>query len=108
MIYRVIFDDQWFRTIPACLIDSRVGTPIANQIGNVMQAYIEAKLAQIPPGGLTYKIETMNGVLVAVFVISNTGIFVFSVVRPAFQQFGEIIEQEISSFITGNDWVYDK
>lgn len=106
MIYRVIFDDQWFRTIPSCMIDARVGTPLAGATGFVIQGYIEKNLALVP-GNLTYKIETNNGVLVGVFVMKPDSTLVFSVIRSAFQQFGADITQEISNFIQGNNWVYD-
>lgn len=106
MTNRIIFDDQWYRTIPACMIDARVGTPYANAIGSVIQGYIDHNLT-LATGNLTYKIETMNGGLVGVFVLGRDGTFLFSVIRPAFQQFSEEIEQEISTFIQGNNWVYD-
>lgn len=106
MIYRIIFDDQWFRIIPSCMIDARVGTPLAGATGVVMQKIIDEKLVLVP-GNLPYKIENNNGVLVGVFVMKPDGTLIFSIIRPAFQQFEEDITQEISTFIGGNNWVYD-
>ena len=111
MMYRVIYDDQYFRTIPACMIDARVGTPLANATGAMMEEFIQPKVALIVPGVLPYKLESPNGNLAGVFALqtSSTGaVLLFSIIRPAFVEDQVNISQEIVNFIQGQDWVYDK
>ena len=110
MTYRVIYDDQWFRTIPSVMIDARAGTPLANATGAVMETYIQAQLALIIPGVLTYKIETNSGNLAGVFalnVVGNVATLLFSILRPAFIGDSDNITMEISTFIQGNYFLYD-
>lgn len=111
MSYRFIFDDMFNRTIPAVMIDARKGTPLANQIGNVIKGLTDAEVAKVVAGVLPYKIEALaNGGLVG-YITINTNLQPVSVyqqlIRPNFQQFIVQINQEISNFIKGNDWVYD-
>ena len=111
MIYRIIFDDQWFRTIPSCIIDNRVALGLGNARGSVIDKYIQSHLL-IGPGALTYKIETLNGNLAGVFVLQvhpmDGATILFSVIRPSFSAQNSEIMAEISTFILSNDWVYDK
>lgn len=110
MIYRVVYDDQFFRTIPACMIDSRVGAPLANATGAQMETYIQPMVEQIVPGVLPYKIETINGNLVGVFALEvGQGGYsvIFSIIRSGFQADIVNVNAEIGSFVASNNWVYD-
>jgi len=111
MTYRIIFDDQYFRTLPSCIIDNRVKLGLGNAIGSAIQAYIDSQVALVVPGVLPYKIETVNGNLTGVFALfvhpTDGATILFQVIRPGFQEDLTNIQAEISSFIQGNDWQYD-
>jgi S1-C subfamily serine protease len=112
MTYRIIFDDQYVRTIPSCIIEARKTNGLANAIGTVMESYIQSQIALIVPGVLPYKIETINGNLAGVFSLQTTAsglaTVLFSIIRPAFVADQSNITAEINTFIQSNNWVYDE
>lgn len=112
MTYRFIIDDQPFRTIPAVIIDSRAGTPLANQIGAVIKSYTDSQVALVTDSVIPYKIETGAGSLAGYFtlqVILGNQIAQLQqfVLRPAFKQFLSGISVQIDTFITTNNWKSD-
>jgi hypothetical protein len=110
MTYRTIWDDQYLRTIPSCIIEVRQTNGLANATGDVMETYIQSQISLLVPGTLKYKLETMNGNLAGVFALQVVGdvvTVIFSVIRPAFQSDLSNITAEINTFIQSNEWVYD-
>ncbi len=110
MTIRIIYDIEYSRTIPAVLIDSRKGTPLANQIGSVIKSATDAEVAKVVPGVIPYKLETMQGNLVgyiALQVASGAASVYLKGLRPAFQPFDADISSQINTFIISNIWVND-
>lgn len=112
MTYNFIFEDDFSRIISAVLIDARASIPeIANQVGTVIKAYTDSKVAQVNDNTITYKIETDLGVLAGYFTIqvntsNKTAVLDQFVLRPAFQGFTEI-QSQIVNFIQSGDWKPD-
>ena len=110
-MYRLIYDIDYSRIMPAVIIDARASIPaITNQIGSVIKAYTDAEVAKVTSKVVPYKIETDQGVLVGYFtirVIVGFGSLYQYQLRPAFVQFNTVISQEISNFIASDDWKFD-
>lgn len=112
MIYRFIYDDQPFRTIPGVLIDSRAGTPLANQIGTVIKAYTDGQVSLVTDNVIPYKVETDSGNLAGYFTLqvilgNQSAQMQQFVLRPGFKQFLSEISAQINTFITGGQWKPD-
>lgn len=107
-MYRFVFDIDYRRTIPACMIEARAGTPLANQIGSVIKGYTDAAVASVGPFTIAYKIETRHrGNLVGIFTLNLDGTGKIAtlgqfVLRPAFQVYNSIISGQIANFIQTN------
>lgn len=112
-MYRFVFDIDYRRTIPACMIEARAGTPLANQIGSVIKGYADAAVAAVGPFSIPYKIEVNHRAnLVGIFVLNVNGTGKIAtlgqfVLRPAFQKDLTTISQQISTFISNNLWGCD-
>lgn len=112
MTYSFIIDDQPFRTIPAVIIDSRAGTPLAHQIGTVIKAYTDSQVALVTDSVLVYKIESNLGNIAGYFTLqvilgNQTAQLQQFVLRPAFKQFLSEISAQIDTFITELQWKPD-
>lgn len=119
MTYTFIYEPDHLRIMPAVLFEARADIPeLKNQIGTVIKSYIDTQLALIKSNTIFYKIETELGVLAGYFVVEvNDVMLLFFVVkrprlltkrlRPAFKQFQEAIDLEISIFIQENKWEPD-
>lgn len=112
MAYFITFCDNWQRVIPMCIIENRANIPaIKNQIGSVIQDYIDSQLALITSEVLVYRVESENCNLAGFFAIQagapETGAVIMQVLRPAFQGFPEI-QKNINNFITENSWRFDQ
>jgi uncharacterized membrane-anchored protein YjiN (DUF445 family) len=99
----------------SCIIDNRALIPeIKNQIGSVINDYVEGKVALVDDKTIVYKIETTEVASLAGFfaikvdTTSKTATLLMKVLRPAFQQFDSIISVKISNFIYNNiEWQKD-
>ncbi len=111
MTFRLIYDTEYKRTIPAVLIDSRATIPaIATKIGVIIKTFTDWEVNQITSNVLPYKIETDKGNLCGYFTIRMNGqaAFLFQYqLRPAFVQFNTEISQQINIFIQQNIWRQD-
>jgi hypothetical protein len=112
MSYRIIYDGQYFRTWPSCIIDNRIALGLGNATGAQMEAYIQPQLAMVnPPTTLPYKLETINGNLAGIFLLnihpSDGATVLYQVIRPAFQSDLANVNAAISTFILNNDWQFD-
>lgn len=114
-MYNIVFEPDFSRIIPACIIDARASIPaIKNQIGDVIKEYTDSQLALINDNCITYKLETELGVLCGVFVINvdtenKTASLLMKELRPAFRtgQANIDISLIISNFIGNNLWTTD-
>lgn len=113
MINSFTYDDNFVRTIPACIIDGRSVNPaVAGQIGDVIQAFCNNEvLKAMPINVLTYKLETDNGNLMGAMtlrVVNGIASLFQLWLRAAY--LGNITEitGEIGTFITERDWVFDQ
>lgn len=112
MSYIIQYDQDYKRTIPACIIENRANIPeIRNQIGVVIKAYADAAVAQVTENVIPYKIITDLGALVGYFLIQisnmgQNGVKIAQVLRPQFQSFMEISEI-IDNFILTNSFLDD-
>lgn len=112
MKVRFIYDENYSRTIPACIIDARASiAAIKNQIGDVIKAYTDSQVKAVNQNTLPYKLETMDGNLAGYITLivdmTTEGCALGQkVLRPAFQGFMDIPTQ-ISTFITSNSWKID-
>lgn len=113
MSYRIVYNEEYRRVMPAVLIDSRANIDaIKTADGFSVKAYTDAQVALVTNTVIPYKIETNNGNLVGYFNLSVTtspksALILNTQLRPAFVQFNSEISQIISTFIISNDWQYD-
>lgn len=110
MNYKFIYLQEVNRVIPAVLIDARASIPeIANQVGAVIKAYTDSKVALVTDAVIPYRIETEEGNLAGYFVLQVLPKVEMQqfVVRPAFKQVLPIISAQINTFIQQNQWKAD-
>jgi hypothetical protein len=112
MINNFVFDEQFYRTIPASIIDGRgINPAVAGQIGSVIKEFCDTEVNKArAPGVLTYKLETINGNLIGAMtlqVVNGVAGLYQLWIRQAFQVNLSVIQAEISNFITGLTWNYD-
>lgn len=112
MINTFTYDEQYFRTIPACIIDGRKDNPnVYGQTGDVIKAFTDAEVAKASkPDVLKYKMETENGNLVGALTlkVENGSANLYQLwLREAFKVNISEITQDISIFITSLTWAYD-
>lgn len=114
-MYNIVYEPDFSRVIPACIIDARASIPtIKNQIGDVIKEYIDGQLALITDNCITYKIESESGVLAGVFVINvdtetKTATLLMKELRPAFRTWRMSLDISliISNFIANKLWEPD-
>ena len=112
MTFRIIYNQDYKRIIPAVLIDSRGLIPdIQETDGFATKNYTDSVVNMVNEDTVPYKIETDTGNLVGYFNIlvgiDGNASLMNSQIRPAFQNFDAEISQLIITFIASNDWVYD-
>ena len=112
MTYSLIYELDANRLIMAVVNDSRSVIPSLgpNADGNAVYAYSQGLIAQMVPGVILYRIETLNGNLGGVIALnSNPGSVgqVFLVLRPAALPFSSGISQIINTFIQQNTFLQD-
>jgi hypothetical protein len=112
MIFRIIYNQEYKRTIPAVLIDSRGSiSAIQTAGGFAVKAYTDSQVALVTDTIIPYKIETDLGNLAGYFNLqvkfNVTVTLKGKQLRPAFQQFDNQISQIINNFISSNDWKED-
>lgn len=110
MTVRIIYDIEYSRTIPATMIDSRKGTPLANQIGSIIKSSTDAEVAKVVSNVIPYKLESLQGNLVGYIglrIVDNAASVYLKGLRPAYQPFDADISNQINIFITSNVWVND-
>jgi hypothetical protein len=112
VINNFIYDDNYFRTIPACIIDGRNGNAaVSGQIGTVIKAFNDAEILKSrQPGVIPYKMETINGNLagyMSLQVSSGTASLYQLWLREAFKGNMAEIQEDISIFIASLSWMYD-
>ena len=111
--YRFIYEpSEYQRIIFAVNIDARATIPVlVNAIGDVIKAYCDTEVNKVKatPQVLFFRIESVQGVLAGYFSLfvkgqSNSARLYQFVLRPAFVQFNTQITNEITNFITSNEW----
>jgi hypothetical protein len=113
MSYRVIYNEEYRRVIPAVLIDSRANIAAIKTAGGfAVKAYTDSQVALVTDTVIPYKIETNEGNLAGYFNLSvstnpKSAVLLNAQLRPAFVQFNSEISQIISNFIISNDWQFD-
>lgn len=112
MIQTFTYDEQYFRTIPACIIDGRKGnSAVAVQPGYAIKAFTDNEVDKSSqPGVIPYKMETVNGNLVGYMSIKvdNGQPSLYQLwLREAFKVNSAQIISEIGIFIQGLDWQFD-
>lgn len=110
MIYNFIFCEEYKSLIWGVIADSRANIPsVKDQPGSIIKSYVDSQTALAVPGVVVYKIEAGSS-LAAYFLLSTApgAVSVISLqLRPAFVQFEQEINQNIATFISGNNWVFD-
>ncbi len=113
MSYRIIYNQEYKRVIPAVIIDSRANISAVRTAGGfAVKDYTDAQVALVTDAVIPYKIETGNGNLVGYFNLTvsdhpKAAVLLNAQLRPAFVQFNSEISQLISNFILSNDWQFD-
>lgn len=112
MINSFLYDDNFYRTIPACIIDGRAGNPaVSGQTGFVIKEFYDDEVSKArKPGVIPYKMETVNGNLIGFMSLKteNGSASLYQLwLRQAYKTSSDIINQEISIFITSRNWVFD-
>ena len=113
MINNFTYDENYYRTIPACIIDGRKDNPaVYGQIGDVIKAFTDIEVDKASKSGIIpYKMETINGNLVGFMSLEvkfNTASVYQLWLREAFKGKLAEIQQDISIFITSLSWTFDK
>lgn len=111
MVFRIIYNQEYKRVIPAVLIDSRGGiSAIETTGGYETKTYTDAQVALVTPTVIPYKIESGAGNLAGYFNLqvegSNAGLLVMQL-RPSFGELSAQISQIINNFIISNVWKED-
>lgn len=112
MIYKVTYNQEYKRVIPAVLIDSRGTIPAIQTVGGYeLKSYNDSQVAIVTDTVIPYKIETETGNLAGYFNVQTKSetraVLQGYQLRPAFQQFDAEILQIITNFIASNVWQYD-
>ena len=112
MTYSLKYELDANRLIMAVVNDSRAVIPSLgpNADGNAVYAYSQSLIAQMMPGVILYRIETLNanlGGLVAINTNPGAVGVVFTVLRPAAVPFSSEISQIINTFIQQNTFLQD-
>lgn len=113
MNYRIIYNQEYKRVIPAVLIDSRANiNAIKTATGYEVKAYTDSQVALVTSLVIPYKIETLNGNLAGYFNLTvsdnpKTVVLLNAQLRPAFVQYNSEISQLISTFIISGNWEFD-
>ena len=112
MTFRIIYNQDYKRVIPAVLIDGRGSIPAIQETGGIAtKDYTDSVVNMVNENTVPYKIETDTGNLVGYFNIlvdiNGNATLMNSQIRPAFQNFDAEISQLIITFIASNDWVFD-
>lgn len=111
MTFSLQYELDHQRLISAVINDSRSLIPsLVGQDGNAVYAYAQAKIAQVVPGVLLYRIRTDQGNLsgiLALQVIGGVASILFCQLRPGAQPFLTEILQIIGTFITSNAFLQD-
>jgi hypothetical protein len=112
MTFRFIYEPDYPRIIFACMMDARAGTPLANKSGAVQKEFIDEEISKVTKDVIFYRLETELGVMGGYFSLltvnqgTTAGLYQF-VLRPAFQGMTAEISEQITTFISGNDWKPD-
>lgn len=112
MINAFTYDEVFYRTIPACIIDGRAGNPaVSGQPGFAIKAFTDAEVSKARlPGVVPYKMETINGNLIGYMslkVVNGVASLYQLWLRQAFQPKLTEITGDISIFITSLSWNFD-
>mgnify|MGYP006935487267 CR=1 FL=1 len=114
MIFKVTYNQEYKRVIPAVLIDSRQNLPFLKSAGGYdVLAYTESQVDLVTERVVPYKIETEEGNLAGYFNLqvqdgNDDAAFLLNYqLRPAFQSFNSEILGIISNFISSNEWQFD-
>lgn len=113
MSYRIIYNEDYKRVIPAVIIDSRQNIAAIKTAGGYeVKEYTDSQVALITDTVIPYKIETDKGNLVSYFNLSvsdnpKSASLLNAQLRPAFIQFNSEISVIISNFIISNNWQQD-
>jgi hypothetical protein len=100
------------RLIMAVVNDSRAVIPSLgpNADGNAVYAYSQGLIAQMTPGVILYRIQTVNGNLGGIVALNtNPGAvgIIFLQLRPPATSFLSEISELIVNFIQSNNWQND-
>lgn len=114
MTIRFIYSTEPEKIIAASVIDAKTSIPsLVGKNGVDTKAYIDLKLDAVRDSrGLVYKMETIDGNMIGVLVLSvdNSGLVVtkiLEVVRINFQNMYSEISKQITTFINEGGWKPD-
>jgi hypothetical protein len=112
MNYCLKYEIDANRLIMAVVNDSRAVIPSLgpNADGNAVYAYSQALIAQMAPGVILYRIETLNGNLGGIVALNTNPVavgIVFTVLRPAAVPFSSEISEVIATFISERQYLTD-
>jgi hypothetical protein len=112
MIYCLKYEIDTNRLIMAVVNDSRavISSLGPNADGNAVYAYAQSLIAQMVPGVILYRLQTVNGNLGGICAINtNPGAVgqVFLVLRPAAVPFLSEISEVITNFISARTYLQD-
>lgn len=109
--YVITYAENYKRLMWGVISDSRINIPaVKNQIGVIIKQYVDGQTTLVTSGVLPYAIATQEGSLVGYFGLQTAQgapFILFSQLRPAFIQDSLSIYQNISTFITSNNWQFD-
>ncbi len=109
MEFYITYRQEVKRIVQAVVIDNRGALGLANENGNVIQPYVDAKVIDIGDKPF-YVIEGDNGSLAAYFYLNITnGVATLAEknYRPNYSAFYTQFDTMISEFIVDGNWYYD-
>ena len=114
MTFKVTYNQEYKRVIPAVLIDSRQNLPFLKSAGGYdVLAYTDSQVDLVTEKVIPYKVETEDGNLAGYFNLQVQGdnddaaALLNYQLRPAFEVFNSQILGIISTFIQSNEWQFD-
>jgi hypothetical protein len=109
MTYRIVYEADFNRVIPAVLIDGRAQYPaLSGKTGFEMLPFLSAEIQKASVNSVFYKIETGDGNIAGYFTVTRTsGVLGIFSLRPQFLPDNAAISQQISNFISSGDWRFD-
>lgn len=111
MTFYATYIQEYSRVIAAIILEGRQSfAQTKDKTGFQVKAFFDSESNKVVEGVVPYKIQTVDGNLVAYFSVLTSGLSAQQYqlfIRPSFAQFSGQINQFISNFIGNGSWTAD-